>query len=174
MKHLVFWFDPTVPACGAAFEQLPQWLEGLSFEVSYRPVWLAALDSAAPDLAAPSQASSHALPLLRLLLACADEPGGLSRRVCEAVLRHAGTARQVGSNPTGPELYAELLRALAPRLDPASGAVEQGLRQANAAAVARGVFDVPTIEVDDQAFVGLADLPMLADHLRQADGVPPG
>ncbi len=43
MKHLTFWFDPISPFSYLAFERLPQSLEGLSVEVTYRPVLFAAL-----------------------------------------------------------------------------------------------------------------------------------
>ena len=43
LKHLTFWFDPISPFAYLAFERLPQALEGLSIEVSYRPVLFAAL-----------------------------------------------------------------------------------------------------------------------------------
>ena len=42
MKHLDFWFDPISPFAYLAFERLPQALEGLSYEVAYRPILFAA------------------------------------------------------------------------------------------------------------------------------------
>ena len=43
MKSLTFWFDPISPFAYLAFEQLPQVLQGVSYEVRYRPVLFAGL-----------------------------------------------------------------------------------------------------------------------------------
>jgi 2-hydroxychromene-2-carboxylate isomerase len=43
MKQLVFHFDVISPYAYLAFEQLPQVLEGISYEVAYRPLLFAAL-----------------------------------------------------------------------------------------------------------------------------------
>ena len=43
MKSITFWFDPISPYAYLAFERLPAALEGLSYEVRYRPVLFAAL-----------------------------------------------------------------------------------------------------------------------------------
>ena len=43
MKTIRFYFDPISPYAALAFERLPEALEGLSYEVEYRPVLFAAL-----------------------------------------------------------------------------------------------------------------------------------
>ena len=45
-------------------------------------------------------------------------------------------------------------------------AVKQRLRDASDAALGKGLFGVPTIEVDGRLFWGLDALPMLAAYLR--------
>ena len=49
---------------------------------------------------------------------------------------------------------------------PASDRVKQLLRDASDAALGKGLFGVPTIEVDGRLFWGLDALPMLAAYLR--------
>ena len=53
-----------------------------------------------------------------------------------------------------------------PRQDPGSDRVKQLLRDASDAALGKGLFGVPTIEVDGRLFWGLDALPMLAAYLR--------
>ena len=53
-----------------------------------------------------------------------------------------------------------------PRRDPAGDAVKGALRDATSAAAARGVFGVPTIEVEGRQFWGLDSLDMLGAYLR--------
>jgi 2-hydroxychromene-2-carboxylate isomerase len=55
---------------------------------------------------------------------------------------------------------------LAPLRDPASAEVKAELRARTDAALAAGVFGVPTIEVDARLFWGLDALPMLAAYLK--------
>ena len=43
MKRITFWFDPISPFACLAFHRLPQALEGLSYEVAYRPLLFAGL-----------------------------------------------------------------------------------------------------------------------------------
>src|SRR5688500_19491315 len=43
MKRITFWLDFISPYAYLAFEHLPQALEGLSYEVEYRPVLFAGL-----------------------------------------------------------------------------------------------------------------------------------
>jgi 2-hydroxychromene-2-carboxylate isomerase len=190
MTHLDFWFDPISPFAYLAFERLPQELEGLSVEVAYRPVlfagllkhwgqkgpaeiepkrawtfrqvhWLAHQHGIAIDT--PAQHPFNPLALLRLLWACAPEGGTPNRRACEAVLHHIW---QGGGDANDPTRLAALSQALAPRLNPAGEDVKQLLKNATADALARGVFGVPTVEVDGRLFWGLDALPMLAGYLR--------
>ena len=122
----------------------------------------------------PAQHPFNPLALLRLGLACAptldddrigtsDALGTPSRRVCERLFRHVWHG---GADPNDPQRIAALTEALQPRRDPAQDAVKQALRTATEAAAARGVFGVPTIEVDGRMFWGLDALDMLGDYLR--------
>jgi 2-hydroxychromene-2-carboxylate isomerase len=61
---------------------------------------------------------------------------------------------------------AALRALLAPARDPASPAVKEELRANTDAAIARGVFGVPTLELDGRLYWGLDSLPMVAAALR--------
>jgi 2-hydroxychromene-2-carboxylate isomerase len=190
MKHLDFWFDPISPFSYLAFERLPQALEGLSVEVSYRPIlfagllqhwgqkgpaeiepkrawtfrhvhWLGAQHGIAIDT--PAQHPFNPLALLRLLVACAPAGGTPNRRACEAVLRHVW---QGGGDANDAARLAELTQELAPPLAASDERVKQALKDSTAEAIARGVFGVPTVVVDGRLFWGLDALPMLAGYLR--------
>jgi 2-hydroxychromene-2-carboxylate isomerase len=190
MKRLVFWFDPVSPYAHLAFEQLPQALEGLSYLVEYRPVLFAGLlkrwgqkgpaeiepkrawtfrqvawcaHELGIRIETPAQHPFNPLPLLRLLVACAPAGGTPNRRACEAVLHHVWH----GGGDAGDALRLRNLQAeLAPLRDPASEPVKQGLKDATDEALARGVFGVPTVEVDGRLFWGLDALEMLAAYLK--------
>lgn len=195
MKHLRFCFDVISPYAYLAFERLPQALAGLSVEVSYEPLlfagllqhwgqkgpaeiepkrawtfrqvaWLAHRHGIRLD--APTQHPFNPLALQRLAIACAPtlDGGALgtpSRRVCELLFRHVWHG---GGDPNDGERLASLTDALEPRHDPASDAVKQALRRATDEAAARGIFGVPTIEVDGRQFWGVDALDMLAACLR--------
>jgi 2-hydroxychromene-2-carboxylate isomerase len=190
MKQLAVWFDPISPFAYLAFEQLPQALQGLSIDVSYRPIlfagllkhwgqkgpaeiepkrawtfrqvhWLAHLHGIAIDT--PLQHPFNPLALLRLLVACAPEGGTPNRRACEAVLRHIWRG---GADANDAARLAALTQELAPTADPNDARVKQALKDATAEALARGIFGVPTVEVDGRLFWGMDALPMVADHLR--------
>jgi 2-hydroxychromene-2-carboxylate isomerase len=190
MKLLDFWFDPISPYAYLAFEQLPQALAGLSFEVRYRPILFAQLlkhwGQKGPAEIEPKRAwtfrqirwaaHQHAIPidtpaehpfnplaLLRLLHACAGPGGTPNRRCCEAVLRHAWRG---GADANEPSRLQALTAALAPRLAPDSAPVKAALRAATDEALARGVFGVPTIELDGRLFWGFDALPMVAAAMR--------
>ena len=121
MKHLRFHFDVVSPYAYLAFERLPQALEGLSVEVSYRPLlfagllqnwgnkgpaeiepkrawtfrqvaWLAHEYGVRLDL--PAQHPFNPLSLLRLALACAPANGTPSRACASACSVTSGMAAQ--------------------------------------------------------------------------------
>lgn len=190
MKHLQFWFDPISPYAYLAFEHLPQALEGLSYSVDYRPVlfagllkqwgqkgpaeiepkrawtfrqvaWLAHAHDI--EIATPAQHPFNPLALLRLLIACAPEGGTPNRRACEAVFRHVWIG---GADANDAARLVALTQELAPARDPNDEAVKQALKDQTGAALARGIFGVPTIEVDGRLFWGFDALPMLAGYLR--------
>jgi 2-hydroxychromene-2-carboxylate isomerase len=180
MKPITFWFDPISPFAHLAFEHMPQALEGCSYAVTYRPLlfagllahwgqkgpaeiepkrawtfrhvaWLAHQHRIAIDT--PAVHPFNPLPLLRLALAC-----GPNRRVVEALMRHVWRG---GADAVDPARLAALTLALAPTRDPASAAVKGELRAATDAAIARGIFGVPTFELDGRLFWGIDALPML-------------
>ncbi len=184
MKHIAFHFDPISPYAYLAFEALPQVLEGLSVEVSYRPVLLGGLlshwqnkgpaetepkrawtfrqvawlaDQQGVVLDVPASHPFNPLPLLRLALAC-----GPNRRVVEAIFRHVWLG---GFEATDPQRLAALTQELAPARDPAGSDVKAELRQLTEQAVAAGLFGVPSFESDGRLFWGLDALPMLREAL---------
>jgi 2-hydroxychromene-2-carboxylate isomerase len=190
MKHLDFYFDPISPFACLAFERLPHALAGLSYSVAYRPVLFAGLLShwgqkgpaeiepkrawtfrhvqwmaqrQGIEMQTPAQHPFNPLALLRLAIACAPEGGTPSRFVCEQVFRHVWRG---GGDPNDGARLAALAAQLAPLRDPAGDTVKQALRDGTAAAVAKGVFGVPTIEVDGRLFWGLDSLEMLGAYLR--------
>ena len=191
MKQLTFWFDPISPFAYLAFERLPLALEGLSVDVSYRPIlfagllkhwgqkgpaeiepkrawtfrhvhWLAHQHGIAIDT--PAQHPFNPLALLRLLQACAPIGSTPNRRACELLLRHIWLG---GGDANDAARLAALATELSPPLGADDDGVKQALKDATAEALARGVFGVPTVEVDGRLFWGLDALPMLAGYLRQ-------
>ena len=186
MKRIVFWLDFVSPFAYLAFEHLPQALQGLSYEVEYRPVLFAGMlghwgqkgpaeiepkrawtfrqiawlsHTLGIPLQTPAQHPFSPVGLLRLALAA-----GPNRRVCEAVFRHVW--RGEGADANDPARLLALHAALAPARDPQAADVKLALRAATDDAVARGVFGVPTFEVDGRLFWGLDALPMVAAALR--------
>ena len=190
MKQLTFWFDPISPFAALAFERLPEALAGVSHSVVYRPIlfagllkhwgqkgpaeiepkrawtfrhvaWLAHRHGIALDV--PAQHPFNPLALLRLLHASCAPGGTPNRRACELVLRHAWRG---GLDANAPDRLHALAQQLAPVRDPDSAEVKAALREATADAVARGIFGVPTIELEGRLFWGLDALDMLAACLR--------
>lgn len=190
MKHLRFHFDVISPYAYLAFERLPQALEGLSYEVRYEPLlfagllqhwgtkgpaevepkrawtfrqiaWLAHEQGIAVDV--PAQHPFNPLALLRLALATAPAGGTPNRRSCELIFEHVWHGGHDANDPARLEALRASLRL---QRDPAGDAVKQALKDATFAAAARGIFGVPTIEVDDKLFWGLDALPVVAAYLR--------
>ena len=191
MKQLDFWFDPVSPFAYLAFERLPEVLVGLSYSVAYRPIvfgallkhwshkgpaeiepkrawtfrhvhWLAHREGL--PIATPERHPFNSLALSRLAWACAPEGATPGRYVCEAVLRHVWQGEGADAEDEG--RLAALRERLQPRVDPAGADVKQALRDATDAALARGVFGVPTLGVDDKLFWGFDSLEMAAACLR--------
>jgi 2-hydroxychromene-2-carboxylate isomerase len=190
MKTLTFWFDPISPYACLAFEQLPQALEGCSYNVDYRPVLFAGLlghwgqlgpAEIAPkrawtyrqvawqahrlgiDMAMPAQHPFNPLALLRLTLASAPPAGLPNRRVVELVMRHVWRG---GADANDAARLQALHEAVAPLRDPQSEPVKAELRAHTDVAIGRGVFGVPTLELDGRLFWGLDALPMLRAALQ--------
>jgi 2-hydroxychromene-2-carboxylate isomerase len=193
MKQLTFYFDPVSPYAYLAFERLPQVLQGRSYAVRYQPILFAGLlkhhGQLGPAEISPKRAWTYRqvqwlacrlevplqmpaghpfnpLPLLRLALACAPAGGTPNRQVCESVLHHVWRG---GASAEDPARLAELTTRLSPLRDPGGEEVKQALRLATEEAVQRGLFGVPTIELDGHLFWGLDALDMVAACL---DGDP--
>ena len=194
MKHIDFWLDFISPYAYLAFEQLPHALEGLGYEVRYRPILFAGLlkhhGQLGPAEIVPKrdwtyrqvawQAGQLGIPLqlpaahpfnpialLRLAHACARQ-GAPSRYVCETIFRHVWRG---GAAADDAGRLQALTQTLAPALDPASDEVKQALRAESDTALAAGVFGVPTYCVDERLFWGLDALPMLRAQLQGDAGL---
>ena len=190
MTSIDFWFDPVSPYAWLAFQRLPEAFAGLSYTVSYRPILFAALlkhhAHKGPAEIEPKRAWTfrqtqwlghrHGIaidtpvrhpfnPIALSRLAWATAPAGAtpSRYACEAILRHVWIG---GADAEAPERLAALREQLAPRIDPASDEAKQRLRDATDAAIARGVFGVPTTGVGDKLFWGFDALDMAAAFAR--------
>lgn len=192
MKHITFYLDFISPYAYLAFEELPRALEGLSYAVEYRPVLFAAFlkqhGQLGPAEIAPKRdwtyrqvlwnAHAHGIPmdlpaahpfnplgLLRLALACGSD-GQINRYVAETVFRHAWRGGADAADPT----RLEALRAqLQPPRDPASDEVKAELKANTDTAIARGLFGVPTFDVDGKLFWGFDALPMVREYLQGSE-----
>jgi len=110
----------------------------------------------------PLQHPFNPLALLRLSLASAP-PGGLpNRRVVELVMRHAWRG---GADANDPDRLRALRDAVSAQRDPASAQVKDELHAHTDRAIERGLFGVPTVELDGQLFWGLDALPMVRARL---------
>jgi 2-hydroxychromene-2-carboxylate isomerase len=188
MKHITFYLDFISPYAYLAFEKLPEALQGLSYHVSYKPIlfagllkhhgqlgpaeiagkrewtyrqvlWLARQN--AVDLQMPASHPFNPLGLLRLAAACGQD-GTANRYVCETVFRHVW---QGGSDAADAQRLQKLAEQLAPVQAVDCEAVKTLIRTNTDAAIAEGVFGVPSLVVDDKLFWGLDALPMLRAYL---------
>lgn len=190
MKHLRFSFDVISPYAYLAFERMPQVLEGVSYEVSYEPILFAALlqhwgqkgpaeiepkrewtyrqiawlgHRLGVPVQMPGQHPFNPLALQRLLLASAPAGCTPNRWACEQVLRHVWRG---GADANDAGRIASLQHVLSPPRDPNGSDVKDELKAATTDAAARGLFGVPTVEVDGRIFWGLDGLEMLSAYLR--------
>lgn len=194
MTPITFHFDVISPFAYLAFEHLPEALEGVSHVVEYRPVLFAGLLKAhghkgpaeiepkrewtfrqvdwlakklgQSSMRTPATHPFNPLALLRLSLACGPAGRMPNRRVVEALMRHVWQGG--GADPNEPSRLAELTTSLAPLRDPGSDEVKAELRALTDAAIARGLFGVPTFEAMGRLYWGLDALPMLRDDLLAA------
>ena len=189
MKHITFYLDFISPFAYLAFEKLPGALMGQSYHVSYKPILFAALlkhhgqlgPAEIPgkrewtyrqvlwlarqhgvDLQLPAQHPFNPLGLLRLALACGRD-GLANRYVCETIFRHVWLG---GADASDTQRLQALTTQLAPQRDPNGEAVKSQLKANTGQAIARGVFGVPTFEVDGKLFWGFDALPMLTAYLE--------
>ncbi|MBO9516232.1 MAG: 2-hydroxychromene-2-carboxylate isomerase [Variovorax sp.] len=188
MKHITFYLDFISPYAYLAFEHLPQALEGLSYSVAYRPVLFGALLKHHGQLGPaeiPAKRSwtyrhvlwlgrAHGIPIrmpathpfnplphLRLALATSTD-GDINRHAAETVLRDVW---RTGAEPGDAARLAALAAQLRQMRDPAGAAVKAQLKKNTDEAIARGVFGVPTCEVDGRLFWGFDGLGMLRAYL---------
>ncbi len=188
MHALRFYFDPISPYAALAFWRLPEALAGRNHVVDYVPVLFGALLKAngqkgpaeieskrawtyrqvlwlgrEQGLSLPAQHPFNPLGLLRLAWACCDEGSTPSRWVVEQVLRHVWQGQ--GADANDPQRLQELAETLAPQHRADEGTAKRRLREATDAALAAGVFGVPTIEWQGKLFWGQDALPMLVAAL---------
>jgi 2-hydroxychromene-2-carboxylate isomerase len=190
LKKITCYFDFISPYAYLAFEHLPKALEGISYAVRYKPVLFAGLlkhhgqlgpAEIAPkrdwtyrqvlwlaqrhgiDLTLPTSHPFNPLGLLRLAVAC-DAQGLPNRYVTETIFRHVWCSGEEASDAAR---LAQLTVQLAPTCAPDSDAVKAQLKANTEEAIAKGLFGVPTFEVDGKLFWGLDALPMLRDYLTQ-------
>ena len=188
MKHVTFYLDFISPFAWLAFEQLPVALKGVSYSVIHKPVlfgailkhhgqlgpaeiapkrdwtyrhvlWLA--HSLGVPLQMPASHPFNPLGLLRLAIAC-DVGGTPNRYVCETLFRHVWCGGAEASDVVRLQTVTE---QLAPKRASNSDEVKALLKANTDEAIERGVFGVPTFEVDGKLFWGVDALPMLRAYL---------
>lgn len=188
MKQIDFYFDFISPYAYLAFAHLPEALMGHGYQVNYKPLlfagllkhhgqlgpaeigpkrawtyrqilWLARQHGI--DLQLPANHPFNPLPLLRLALAC-GAAGDPNRYVTETIFRHVWCT---GLDPVAPDRIQALAQQLAPVRDMHDAVVKDQLRQNTEAAVALGLFGVPTMVVDGMPFWGMDALPMVREYL---------
>ena len=188
MKTITFYFDFISPYAYLAFEALPKTLIGLSHRVVYKPVlfagllkhhgqlgpaeiagkrdwtyrqvlWQAHTHDIALDM--PQAHPFNPLGLLRLAVACSPE-GEPNRYVCETIFHHVWRGGAVADDA---DRLAALTQQLAPVRNPQDADVKDQLKFYTEEAIQRGLFGVPTFEVDGQLFWGFDALPMLRAYL---------
>ena len=188
MKQITFYLDFISPFAWLAFEQLPVALKGISYSVTHKPVlfgailkhhgqlgpaeiapkrdwtyrhvlWLA--HSLGVPLQMPHSHPFNPLGLLRLAVAC-DPDGMPNRYACETLFRHVWCG---GAEASDAARLQTVTDQLAPKRVPNSDEVKAQLKVNTDEAIARGVFGVPTFEVDGKLFWGVDALPMLRAYL---------
>jgi 2-hydroxychromene-2-carboxylate isomerase len=188
MKQITFYFDFISPYAYLAFERLPMALEGLSYQVIYKPVLFAAMlqhygqlgpAEIAPKrtwtyrhmlwlareqgvpMQAPASHPFNPIALLRLALACGKE-GACNRYVAQTIFRHVWTSGQDAADVTRLTALTQLLQ---PAREVTNETVKAELKANTDAAIAAGLFGVPSMLVGKELFWGLDALPMLRQYL---------
>ena len=189
MKHITFYLDFISPYAYLAFERLPVALEGLSYQVHYKPVLFAAMlghygqlgpaEIAAKrewtyrqcawiaraleiEMTAPASHPFNPLALLRLAVACGQN-GSCNRFQAETIFHHVW---RTGLDAADEARMAHLQEQLSPKRSPLDAEVKSQLKSNTDEAISGQVFGVPSCVVDGQVFWGLDALPMLAEYLR--------
>jgi 2-hydroxychromene-2-carboxylate isomerase len=188
MKHITFYFDVISPYAYLAFEQLPKALKGLNYRLTYQPVLFAGLlkhhgqlgpaeiepkrswtyrqvqwlaHELGIEMQLPAAHPFNPLALLRLAVASQSE-GLLNRYVVETLFHHVWRGGHDAEDLQRLSVLGDLLK---PALDPNAAVVKDLLKAHTQSAIDKGVFGVPTFEVDGRLFFGLDALPMLAAYL---------
>ena len=107
---------------------------------------------------APAVHPFNPLPYLRLSIAAGNTPDAI-RRIFAALWT-------TGGDPADERAFAELARSLG--IDPArlgDQAIKDALRLETDQAIARGVFGVPTLIIDDELFWGADAMDFVEDYL---------
>ncbi len=189
MKHIIFYFDVISPYAYLAFERLPEALRGLNYYVTYQPVLFAGFlkhhGQLGPAEIEPKRSwtyrqvqwLAHELgiemqlpaahpfnPLSLLRLAVAHNAEGLPNRyVTETLFHHVWHG---GQDAEDAQRLQALIALLQPSLDPNGHVVKTLLKTHTENAIKKGIFGVPTLEVDGKLFFGLDALPMLAAYIK--------
>ncbi len=189
MKQITCYLDFVSPYAWLAFDQAPRTLEGLSYQLRYKPVLLGALFKSHSNpgpagippkrewverhtgwlgsvqgcgLQMPPQHPFNPLPLLRMALACSDD-GLINRFTADTIFRHVWHG---GLDPNDAERLAALKVQLRDQIRPDSDEQAKAFLRANTEeATANGIFGAPMFEVDGKLFWGLDGLPMLRAYL---------
>lgn len=109
-------------------------------------------------LRAPATHPFNPLPYLRLCIAAGNAPAAV-QRIFEAIWT-------TGADPSDERVFTGLARAL--DVDPSrlgDQAIKDALRMETGQAIARGVFGVPTLVVDDELFWGADAMDFVAAYL---------
>ncbi len=189
MKRIIFYFDVISPYAYLAFERMPHVLQGLSYQVSYKPVlfagmlkyygqlgpvelvpkrlwtyrqmmWLAREHGI--SMQAPASHPFNPIALLRLALACGAK-GVCSRYIAEILFRHVWHSGLEANDAARMQL---LIDQLQPARSIEDADIKAELQSNTDAAIAAGVFGVPTMQIDEALFWGVDSLHMLRQYLE--------
>jgi 2-hydroxychromene-2-carboxylate isomerase len=190
MKHITFYFDVISPYAYLAFERLPEALQGISYEVTYKPVLFAGLlkhhgqlgpaeiplkrewtyrqvqwlaHELGIELQLPAAHPFNPLALMRLAVA-AGQAGLPNRYVTEKLFHHVWLGGLDAADEQRLETLKTELKLVA---EPNTIEVKELLKMHTDSALEIGIFGVPTMEVDGKLFFGLDALPMLTAYLKQ-------
>ncbi len=189
MKHIIFYFDVISPYAYLAFERMPVALMGNSYSVTYCPILFAGVlkhhGQLGPAEIPPKrdwtyrqilwQARELSIPLqfpaahpfnplaLQRLLIAVSKFGTPNRITVERLFHQVWRSGLAADDAARLEI---LRQELSPTQNLNSAEVKAKLKANTDEAIAKGVFGVPTFEVDGKLFFGLDALPMLAAYLK--------